>query len=161
MIVILLLIDSKMEMSGMLNIFYGDMENIIYNTSSYFKYSYDRAWLDLPSVREMIADVDNSQVLSNGAIDSPVMGIIPPTQLSGGVKTLILVDNEPDKVFNASACGDNCAKWLLKMGECKDVTINLGHLMDFGEGCFQIKILNTGDIVTTMRELVPIAGRFV
>ena len=71
----------------------------------------------------MIKDVDSSTVLGSGAIDSPIMGIISPERLSGGVKTLILIDNVPDKVFNASNCGDNCATWLLKLGKQKDITI--------------------------------------
>ena len=43
-------------------------------------------------------------------IDSPVLGKIPPIGLSGGIKTLILVKFEPEKVFSVSTCGDNCAK---------------------------------------------------
>jgi len=145
----------------MLNIFYGDMQGMIYNTSVYFKNMYDRQWLEDEQVRAMIADVDNSLVLSSGAIDSPVLGIIPPTSLSGGVKTLILIDKIPEKIFNASNCGDNCAKWLLKIAEEKDITVNMRHLMNFGEGKFNINILNTNEIVHSMKELVPIAGRFV
>ena len=49
-------------------------------------------------------------------------------------------------------------KWLLKMGEQKDITINLRHLMDFGNGNFEINILNSNQIVHNMAELVPIAG---
>lgn len=81
----------------------------------------------------MIEDVDKSAVLDSGVIDSPVLGKIPPVGLSGGVKTLILVKFEKDKIFNASTCGDNCAKWLLKIAETEDRTINLHHLMDFGD----------------------------
>ncbi len=73
-------------------------------------------WLEDDEVKRMIEDVDSSKVLSSHAIESPVMGIIPPTSLSGGVKTLILIKEMPDKVFNASNCGDNCARWLLKIG---------------------------------------------
>lgn len=145
----------------MLNIFYGDMQGMIYNTSVYFKNMYDRQWLEDEQVKAMIADVDSSQVLSSGAINSPVMGIIPPTSLSGGVKTLILIDKMPQKVFNASNCGDNCAAWLLKIGASKDVTVNLRHLMNFGQGRFDIKILNANQVVHSMQELVPIAGRYV
>ena len=89
----------------------------------------------------MIQDVDRSTVLDSGVIDSPVLGRIPPTGLSGGVKTLILVKFEKDKIFNASTCGDNCAKWLLKIAASEDRTINLHHLMEFGEEPFQIRIL--------------------
>ena len=67
----------------------------------------------------------------------------------------------PDKVFNASTCGDNCAHWLLKMGMEKNITVNLRHLMDFGEKEFTIHILNTNQIVHSMEELVMIPGMFV
>ena len=87
--------------------------------------------------------------------------VISPRELSGGVKTLIAIYKVPEKIFNASACGDNCAKWILRIGELQDVTINLRHLMDFGEGIFDIRIMNTDQIVHSMRELVPIAGLYV
>lgn len=67
----------------------------------------------------------------------------------------------PDKVFNASNCGDNCAGWLLKIGQEKDVTVNLRHIMDFGVDEFEIYVVNTDSIVTNMDELVRIAGRYV
>ena len=45
----------------MLNIFYGNMKEAIYNTASYFKYDYEDDWItNHPFVREMIADVDQS-----------------------------------------------------------------------------------------------------
>ena len=68
---------------------------------------------------------------------------------------------EKDKIFNASTCGDNCAKWLLKIAETEDRTINLHHLMDFGDEKFTIHIANTDQIVHSMEELVSIAGEFV
>ncbi len=145
----------------MLNVYFGDMEDSIYNTSSYFKFNYEKEWLDDPEIKEMIKDVDSSVVLGTGAIDSPVMGVIAPTALSGGVKTLILIDKVPDKVFNASNCGDNCAEWLLKMGDVKDVTVNLRHIMHFERDSFNIKILNTDDIVCDMDSFIKIAGRYV
>ena len=145
----------------MLKIWFGDMAEAVYNTAVYFKYNYDPEWLSDPEVAQMILDVDKSVVLGNGAIDSPVLGVIAPERLSGGVKTLILIDKVPDKVFNASTCGDNCAEWLLRIGQSRDVVVNLRHIMDFGNGTFEIEILNTGDIVTNMMELIPIAGRYV
>ncbi len=86
--------------------------------------------------------MDKSVVMDSGVIDSPVLGKIPPVELSGGVKTLILVKFNTEKVFNASTCGDNCAKWLLRIAEEEDRTINLRHLLDFGEDDFEIRILN-------------------
>ena len=76
-------------------------------TASYFKYDYEEDWIADPMVKEMIEDVDKSTVIDSGIIDSPVLGKIPPIGLSGGIKTLILVKFEPEKVFNASTCGDH------------------------------------------------------
>ncbi len=55
-----------------------------------WEYDYEDSWIVDPFVKEMIWDVDKSTVLDSGVIDSPVLGKIPPTGLSGG---------------------DNCAKW--------------------------------------------------
>ena len=145
----------------MLNVFYGDMPEAVYNTAVYFKNDYEDEWLTTPPVPEMIQDIDQSTVIAGGVIDSPVLGKISPLQLSGGVKTLILIEHVPGRVFNASTCGDNCAAWLLKLAENKDITVNLRHLMDFGDDPFTIHILNTDQIVHSMRELVPIAGLYV
>lgn len=145
----------------MLHIFFGDMPKAIFNTAVYFKNVYDDAWITDSFDKKMILDIDKSKVIDSGVIDSPVLGKIPPERLSGGVKTLMLIYNMPEQVFNASACGDNCAKWLLKMTEKADRTINLRHLMDFGPGPFNIHILNTDKIVHSREEYIPIAGQFV
>lgn len=145
----------------MLNIYYGEMTEAIYNPSVYFKNTYQDVWITDDFTKEMIKDVDKSVVIGPRIIDSPVLGGITPRELSGGVKTLILINHVPDKIFNASTCGDNCAKWLLKMGEERDITINLRHLMDFGDGSFLIKIVNTNQIVHNMEELILIAGMIV
>lgn len=145
----------------MLNVYYGKMPEAVFNTAVYFKNAYEDEWITDSVARDMILDIDKSIVLDSAVIDSPVMGKIPPLALSGGVKTLILMKNERSRIFNASTCGDNCAKWILKLAETDDLTINLRHLMDFGEGTFDIRILNTNQIVHSMKELVPIAGLYV
>ena len=145
----------------MLNIYYGEMPDAIYNTALYFKNVYQDDWLTDPFAQRMIKGVDKSKVLDKHLIESKALGLIPPTELSGGVKTLLLIYNQPEKVFNASTCGDNCAKYILMMAKKKDITINLHHIMDFGDGSFEIKILNNGQIVHSMKELVMVAGYFV
>ena len=145
----------------MLNVYFGTMPGAIYNTAVFFKNDYEDSWIVDPFVKDMIRDVDHSEVIDSGVIDSPVLGKIPPLNLSGGVKTLILVKFEPEIVFNASTCGDNCAKWLLRIAAEEDRTVNLRHIMDFGQGSFEIKILNTNQIVYNMSELIDIAVDFV
>ena len=145
----------------MLKIIFGNCENAIYNTSVYFKNTYQDEWITDELSVEMIKDVDQSVVIGPHMIESPVLGAISPRELSGGVKTLILIHKEKSKIFNASTCGDNCAKWLLKIGERDDVVINLRHLMDFGNGEFEIEVLNTHQIVKNMKELIDIAGELI
>lgn len=107
----------------MLNVYLGNMPKAIYNTAVFFKNDYEDSWIQDPLVRQMIKDIDKSTVLPCGVINSPVLGKIPPLYLSGGVKTLILTLFEKDKIFNASICGDNCARWFLKIAEHEDRTI--------------------------------------
>ena len=145
----------------MLKIIFGNCEDAIYNTSVYFKNTYQDEWITDDLSVEMIKDVDKSDVIGPRLIESPVLGAISPKELSGGVKTLIFINKDRNKIFNASTCGDNCAKWLLKIGETDDVIINLRHLMDFGNDEFEIEIMNTHQIVRNMKELINIAGLMI
>lgn len=141
----------------MLHIYYGKKPDVIFNTEAYFSNTFQKTWLDDPYVRKMVKGVDKSEVLADYLIKSKALGMIAPTQLSGGVKTLILTYFKPDMVFNASTCGDNCAKWFLDMAKKEDRTINLRHLMDFGDKPFDIHILNNDMNVRSMGELVNYA----
>ena len=86
----------------MLKIFYGDMEKAIYNTSVYFDNVYLDNWLEDDFTKRIIKDIDKATVLGARAIDSKILGVIPVTSLSGGVKTLLLMHHEPEHVYNAS-----------------------------------------------------------
>ncbi len=144
----------------MLRVWFGDKENAIYNTSVFFKNRYRDEWIIDDFARNVISDVDHSEVIDANSINSPVLGNISPLQLSGGVKALILMKHFPGKIFNASNCGDNCSKWILKLGDEQDFTVNLFHVMDFGKGDFKIRILNDRKLVAhNMQEFLD-AGVF-
>lgn len=146
----------------MLIIYLGQMDEAIYYPPVYFDNQYEDEWITEPLTIEMIEDVDKSEVVSSHLIESPVLGPISVKEISGGVKTLILMAfDETRKVFNASACGDNCAKWILEIGKRKDLTINLRHIMNFGKEDFEIKILNTGEIVHNMKQFIETAAEYV
>ncbi len=145
----------------MLNIYFGKMPEAIYNTEVYFQNVYDDEWITDDFAREVIKRVDKSEVLDSQAIKSPVLGIIAPERLSGGTKTLLLIKNMPEMVFNASTCGDNCARFILKLAKEKDITINLRHIMNFGKTRFTAKVLNDGKVVSGMEELLFEAYKYV
>lgn len=137
------------------------MPEAIYDTATYFKNSYQDRWITDELSKEIISDVDKSKVISANAIESPVLGTISPLLLSGGVKTLLLVKYDKTQVFNASTCGDNCAKWLLHIAKDRKVTVNLHHVMDFGKSEFKIKVLNSGVIVKNMHDLIREATNYL
>lgn len=133
----------------MLKIVFGDIENSIYHPPTYFDNQYEDEWITTPLSIEMIKDIDKSEVVSAHLIESPVLGSISTKEISGGVKTLMLMAyDESGKIFNASSCGDNCAKWIVEIGKRKDLTINLHHVLDFSSvGEFDALMLNTGRMV--------------
>ena len=118
----------------------------------------------------MIRDVDKSEVVGPNLIQSPVLGPISPLQLSGGVKTLMLLDNDRSRVFNVSTCGDNCAKWILHIADDRArqkrrLLVNLRHLMDFGAGSFRIRVRDPKGkslgIATNQVEFLLLAGDYL
>ena len=54
----------------MLNIYYGEMPDAIYNTAVYFKNVYQDDWLTDPFAQRMIKGVDKSKVLDKQLIES-------------------------------------------------------------------------------------------
>ena len=144
----------------MLNIFFGDMPEAIYNTEVYFKNTYQDQWFEDDFAKRVIKSVDKSEVVDTHLIKSPVLGLIPPVMLSGGTKTLLLIKNNPELVFNASTCGDNCARFILELARQRDVTINLRHIMRFGKR-FKANVLNDGVVVDNMEQLIIHAAKYV
>ena len=135
----------------MLNIYLGDMENAIYHPPVYFDNTYEDEWITDELSVKMIKDIDKSDVIGPHLVQSPILGPISTKELSGGVKTLMLMAfDDSGKIFNASACGDNCAKWILRIAGKKN----------FGKD-FEAKILNTGEIVHSMAEFISVAGKYV
>lgn len=138
----------------MLKIVFGEVAGAVYHPPTYFDNQYEDEWITDPLSVEMIRDIDKSEVVSANLIQSPVLGPISVRDISGGVKTLILMAfDDSGWIFNASSCGDNCAKWIAKIGRRKDLTINLHHVMDFdGVEDFEALMVNTGKIVHSYEE---------
>jgi hypothetical protein len=137
----------------MLKIWYYGGTEYMQDAPSYFDNVYEDEWMEDAFVKEMIQDVDHSKVISAHIIVSSVLGPITPKELSGSVKVLILMLKDDSFIYNMSNCGNNCAKWILKIAEKKDLTVYLQHILRFEEP-FEIEIMNTGKIVYTSAEYV-------
>ena len=136
----------------MLRIYFGDRKDALHGPT-WFKYNYDPSWFQDDLVHEMVRTVDRTEYVGGSVFDSPVLGKIPPERLSGGVKTLIMIYKMPERVFDATSCGANCAHMLLEIGKREDVTVNLRYYMPMkGLGPFEIVIANTDKVVTQERE---------
>lgn len=135
----------------MLKIQLGSDENVIEDVDVWFDNEYEDVWLKDPFVQRMIESVDDSQVLSTSCIKNEVLGLFPPTDLSGGIKALILM-YETDEIIYATNCGDNCASWIMEIAEKKDITICLEHYMEFPENVKAL-VVNYGRFVETNQDL--------
>ena len=152
----------------MLNIIFGDINekdypNYVYEPGLYFNNTYLDSWITDDFSKRMIKSVDKGIVISPNAVDTKAMGIIPVTMISRGLKTLILLQHDNTRIFNVSACGDNCARWVLEIAKRsdKDLLINLRHIMDFGDKPYEIKIVNNDMVVHNAQEYVMNAGLFL
>ena len=145
----------------MLNIYFGNMEEAIYDPSMYFRNQYNENWITDEISKRIIKEIDNSKVIDKKVIESPVLGSITPNDLSGGAKTLILIAHDKKNIFNATTCGENCAKLLLELAKDRNITINLRYIMDFGKEEFKIKVKNNEKIVKNMKELINEASKFI
>ncbi len=117
----------------MLYISFLPIEDMIISIETAFPFIYEEEWFEDPFVKKMVLDVDKTEILNPNIALSPVLGAIPVTKLSGGVKALILMLKRPDLVMWATACGDNCAKWIVEIAKQQDITIVLEHVMQFPE----------------------------
>lgn len=135
------------------------MDGVVYNTSVYFNNTYSGEWFSDPFAQKMIASVDKGTVLGPNAIEAKTMGVVPPEKLSSGLKMLLLMYFLPERAYNASNCGDNCARWILAIAKKQDIKISLYHLVDFGGRRFTATIANTGEVTQSMDELVLVGAK--
>ena len=86
----------------MLSVYLGKMEEAVYYPPVYFDNRYENEWITDKRSVEFIKDVDKSEVISTHLIESPILVPISPEELSGSVKTIMLMlFDETGRIFNA------------------------------------------------------------
>ena len=138
----------------MLKIHYGIREDTIVLIDIDFDHSFEPEWFNDELVKDMVLDIDKSEVIGPYCINSPVFGQISPYMLSGGVKALIMM-YKTDYVINASNCGDNCAKWIKQIAKSKDLEIDLEHIMYFNDdndNNFHAYFINDNTLINSYAE---------
>lgn len=145
----------------MLQIILGEEKNTLYQIDKYFKEHYEPKWIEHEICKRIIEEVDKSTILTSTQVINQTIGKKDINQLSRSTKTLLLIWNNPSKIFNASFCADECSQFLIEFGNSKDIVINLNHIMDFGQNEFTIKIINSNIIVHNMKEYVKEAVKYL
>ena len=128
----------------------------------YYHNQYDKSWITDDFAKRIIADIDDSEVIGEDVIKNDIFDTFSSKELSAGVKTLLLIHNQPEKIFNISNCGDNCAKYLLEMAENRDITVCLHHAMNFGNN-FAVRVINDRKrkIITDSKEFLLLAHYYL
>lgn len=139
----------------MLKVKFGYYEDSILDIDLYFNNVYEEAWFADPLVQKMIQDVDNSIVVENSLIKSPVFGFIAPEKLSGGVKALICMYKCDEFPIDLIVCGQNCQKWICKISRLKDVKATMsGYDLTFKNLDITALCLNDNSIIHNSKEWV-------
>lgn len=115
----------------MLHILFREDEREVRYTDSYFNNNFQDEWMEDELVKQIIRDIDGSDLISAQIVLSPVLGAIPVTQISGGAKAVILMLKMPELLIHGNSCGDNCAEWITKVGKMQDINVHLTYPMRF------------------------------
>ena len=132
-------------------IYFGIDDNASIDPDANFFGGFLPEWLEDPLVKDMIQDVDQSEVKSPYCIQSPVLGQISPEHLSGGVKALILLLKLDDYYPDLTVCGENCAKWFKEIAKVKPLKLVLSSY-DMPYIGVELRCLSDGSLITTSRE---------
>lgn len=121
-------------------------EDIIWNPDSMFRNVYQNEWFNDPLVLKMIEDIDHSKHLLDDVFMHEDFGAITAQNLSGGVKTLILLlkYNLGDKRVLMSHLGDNCFKYLKYISNIKDIRLVGNCLIASKDGEVSYYLENVG-----------------
>lgn len=141
----------------MLNIYFGWKDNSELNVDDYFFGAYLPEWLEDPLVKDMVLDIDKTEIKSPNEIVSSVLGGITVDYLSGGVKSLILMLYDDTFYTDLLVLGENCAKWLGVISKQKDITCCISNY-DLPFPNVPFKRLNDNKILNTNEDWILSLG---
>lgn len=88
-------------------------------------------WLLNDYVENIIKNLDNSEVIGNRAIQSPVLGVISPDWLSATCKNIIMMYYNEPMIFASSLIGNSAAPFIEQISEQHNIHVYMNHLFRF------------------------------
>lgn len=132
----------------MLSIIFGYPHNAVMSVDDCLGKEIPFSFIQSDFAKRVIKEIDKSEVMDNGMINSSALGIIPPSVLSGGAKALFMLHELEDIIMPINFMGDNCLVFLKEILEFKSITICMGYLNDlFDYGINEMFIVNSNKIV--------------
>lgn len=126
-------------------------DEAVYYIDEQFHVDYEKTWVLDPLAREIAENVDKVKFNAGISYTTSFGRRYSPSQLSVGVKTLLLLLFKPEYQYCVTNCGDNCAKWILEIGRKHDINIVLTRIMNFGEN---FTVLVNGIEINSMPQLI-------
>lgn len=137
----------------MLKVRVGHIEPYDGSIDTIFRNQYEDEWFDDPFVKDLVMEIDKSEVVSPNLIISPVLGPISFERLSGGVKVLIMLYKMPEMEQWASSCGDNCLPAMIHIAKMHDVMVKFSHCPDQFPDDVEVEFIDTGEVARGDREV--------
>ncbi len=131
----------------------GEMEPDDGAIDTIFRGNYEDEWFDDPFVKDLVMEIDNSEVAGPYLIISPVLGPISFEKLSGGVKVLIMLYKMPEMEQWATSCGDNCFPAMARIGKIQDIKVKFSHCPRFLSDDMEAQFTDTGEIARGDKEI--------
>lgn len=88
-------------------------------------------WLLNSYVKSIVKELDDSEVLGNKAIQSPVLDIIPPDWLSATCKNIIMMYYNVNMVFQSSFFGNSANRLMEEISAVQDVHLYMNHMFKY------------------------------
>lgn len=103
----------------------------IHDMDGYFDGYFEDSWMKNDIAKRAISEIDKSELIAPKVIESPILGQIPYTWISGGSKIIIMMNIAPDVIYDGDNLGDNCWPLFLELGKTKDIAISLSYFPQF------------------------------
>lgn len=139
----------------MLSIYFGHLDDELGIADGWFDNQLDDKYYCTEFSKRVVSEIDNSEIINENMVVSPVLGGIPITDISSGSKGLIIM-KYTDRMVNLVSLGDNCIPLLLEIAHEKpDMSLVSARYVNFYKFGWEEKILvlNSNQIVHSQSEL--------